>query len=137
MVCTCEETRPRLCWKKDWRWYHLGEEEEEDQSRDGWTKSTETTEDDNTGSSIKHTNVDMQINVNIGSSVRHINVNIGLSVNQINVNIGPSVNQINVNIGPLVKLINVNIGPSVKLINVNIGPSVNQINVNIGPSVKH
>ena len=27
-----------------WRWYHLGEENEEDQSRDGWTVSTKTRE---------------------------------------------------------------------------------------------
>ena len=25
-----------------WRWYHLGEEKEEDRSRDGWTVSIET-----------------------------------------------------------------------------------------------
>ena len=25
-----------------WRWYQLGEEEEDDRSRDGWTVSTET-----------------------------------------------------------------------------------------------
>ncbi len=27
--------------EKHWRWYRLGEEEEEDRSRDGWTVSTD------------------------------------------------------------------------------------------------
>ena len=30
--------------KRLWRWYHLGEEKEDDRSRDGWTVSTETRE---------------------------------------------------------------------------------------------
>ena len=35
------ETRPIIRRKKDWMWYHLGEEEV-DQSRDRWTASAET-----------------------------------------------------------------------------------------------
>ena len=30
--------------ERPWRWFHLGEEKEEDRSRDGWTVSTETSD---------------------------------------------------------------------------------------------
>ena len=41
MVWTGEETRLNTSEERLWRWYHLGEEIEEDRSRDGWTVSTE------------------------------------------------------------------------------------------------
>ena len=41
VVWTRQEARPRIRRKKDWRWYHLGEEKEGDRNRDGWTVSSE------------------------------------------------------------------------------------------------
>ena len=43
VIWTREDETMNTSEGKHWRWYHLGgEEEEEDQSRDGWTVSTET-----------------------------------------------------------------------------------------------
>ena len=37
-----KEGRPRLRRKKHWRWFHLGEEKEEDRIREGRTVPTDT-----------------------------------------------------------------------------------------------
>ena len=53
-ITEVQEIETEVVWPRDetkttsedkhWRWYHLGEEEEEERSRDGWTVSTETRE---------------------------------------------------------------------------------------------
>ena len=46
MVRTSEETTKNTSEDRHWRWYHLGEDEKQDQGRDGCTVPTKTIEDD-------------------------------------------------------------------------------------------